>query len=46
MSKPKYSPEQKVEIITAYQTGKICYTQLQKVYGINPDTIYRFTIQE
>ena len=42
MSKPKFSADQKVEIIKAFETGKICYSQLREVYGMNPDTIYRW----
>lgn len=45
MSKAKYTPEKKVEIIEAYKTGIITKTQLKEVYGMNPDTIYKWLPQ-
>ncbi len=40
MSKLKFPAEKKVEIIEAYKSGKVAYSQLEEVYGLNPDIIY------
>ncbi len=40
MAKPKFTAEQKVEIIEAYINGDVGYSQLQDIYGVHPDTIY------
>ena len=40
MSNKRFTPEKKIEIIEAYKTGKVAYSQLQAVYGINPKEIY------
>ncbi len=42
MGKIKFTPEKKIEIIEAYQSGKVSYSQLQDVYGMNRDEIYRW----
>ena len=42
MGKIKLTPEKKIEIIEAYKAGKVAYSQLQAVYGINPDTVYKW----
>ena len=42
MGKPKFTAEQKVEIINAYKEGRIAYSQIKEVYGIHPDSIYRW----
>ena len=42
MSILKFTTEQKIEIIEAFKSGKVCYSQLQEVYGVYPDTIYKW----
>ena len=42
MGKIKFTPEKKIEIIEAYKSGKVAYSQLQDVYGMNRDEIYRW----
>lgn len=42
MGKPKFTAEQKVEIINAYREGRVAYSQIKEVYGIHPDTIYKW----
>ena len=42
MSRPKLTAEKKIEIIEAYQSGEISKSQIKEVYGINPDTIYKW----
>ena len=45
MSKSKWTPAEKVAIIDAYTEGRVSYTQLQEVYGIHPDTVYKWKYQ-
>ena len=40
MGREKFSAE-KIEIIKAYKTGAVSYLQLNGIYGMNPDEIYR-----
>ncbi len=42
MSRHKFTAEKKIEIIEAYQSGKVSRSQLRAVYGMNPDTIYKW----
>jgi len=42
MPRLRFTPEKKVEIIGAYQSGKVAYSQLKNVYGMNPNEIYRW----
>ena len=42
MGKIKFAPENKIEIMEAYKAGKVAYSQLRAVYGINPDTVYKW----
>ena len=42
MGKIKFTPEKKIEIIEAYKEGKVAYSQLQAVYGMNCNEIYRW----
>ena len=42
MPRPKLTAEKKIEIIEAYQSGEISKSQIKEVYGINPDTIYKW----
>lgn len=41
MGKIKFTPEKKIEIIEAYKSGKVAYSQLQDVYGMNRNEIRR-----
>ena len=40
MGKIKFTPEKKIEIMEAYKAGKVAHSQLQAVYGMNPNEIY------
>ena len=42
MGEKKFSAEKKIEIIKAYKGGEVTYSQLKKVYGMNPNEIYRW----
>ena len=42
MGKIKFTPEDKVKIIQAFQSGDVSYSMLKKVYGMAPDEIYRW----
>lgn len=42
MSRLKFPAEKKIEIIEAYQTGEVAWSQLREVYGMNPNEIYRW----
>lgn len=42
MSRVKFSPEKKVEIIEAYRRGEVVWSQLREKYGMNPNEIYRW----
>ena len=42
MSRLKFPAEKKKEIIEAYQSGKVAWSQLREVYGMNPNEIYRW----
>lgn len=42
MPRLKFPAEKKIEIIEAYQTGKVSWSQLREVYGMNPNEIYRW----
>ena len=42
MGREKFNAEKKIEIIKAYKTGKVAYSQLREVYGMNPNEIYRW----
>ena len=42
MGKLKFTAEKKVEIIEAFQSGKIAKSQLREVYGMYPSEIYRW----
>lgn len=42
MAKPRYSPELKEKIINEYQSGKLTKSDLREIYGMNPDTIYKW----
>lgn len=44
MGKIKFTPEKKIEIIEAYKSGKVAYSQLQDVYGMNRNEIYRWIL--
>ena len=45
MGKIKFTPEKKIEIIEAYKSGKVGYSQLQDVYGMNRNEIYRWILK-
>ena len=45
MSKTKFTAEKKVEIIEAYQSGEVGKSQLRAIYGMNPNTIYKWISQ-
>ena len=45
MGKIKFTPEKKIEIIEAYKSGKVAYSQLQDVYGMNRNEIYRWILK-
>ena len=45
MSKTKFTAEKKVEIIEAYKAGSVTKSQLREVYGMNPNTIYKWLLQ-
>ena len=45
MSRLKFSPEKKVEIIEAYKSGRVAKSQLREVYGMNPATIFKWLPQ-
>lgn len=45
MSRLKFATEQKIEIIEAFKAGKVCYSQLEEVYGVYPDMIYKWISQ-
>lgn len=40
MAKPKYSPEEKQNIIESYKSGTISFRDLNDLFGMNPNTIY------
>jgi transposase-like protein len=42
MSKAKYSPAMKQQIIEEYKSGTISRSDLKSTYGMNPDTIYKW----
>ena len=42
MPKLKFPAEKKIEIIEAFQSGEVAYSQLREVYGMQPDEIYRW----
>ena len=42
MPKPKFTAEEKLEILEAFQAGKVTKSQLRAVYGMNPNTIYKW----
>ena len=42
MGKIKFTTEKKIEIIETYKAGKVTYSQLREVYGMNPNEIYRW----
>ena len=42
MPKHKFTVEKKIEIIEAFQSGKVSKSQLKQVYGMNPNEIYRW----
>lgn len=45
MGKIKFTPEKKIEIIEAYKSGKVAYSQLQDVYGMNRNEMYRWILK-
>ncbi|WP_373262747.1 transposase [Hungatella hathewayi] len=42
MAKPRYSPEEKQKIIEQYKSGELSQANLKSVYGMYPDTIYKW----
>ncbi len=42
MPKLKFTAEKKVEIIEAFQSGKVTKYQLKEAYGMNPNEIYKW----
>ena len=42
MSRHKFTAEKKIEIIEAFQAGKVAWSQLREVYGMEPSEIYRW----
>ena len=42
MGRLKFTAEKKVEIIETFRRGEISWSQLNAVYGINPNTIYKW----
>ena len=42
MPKPKFTTGKKIEIIEAFRAGKVTKSQLRAVYGMNPNTIYKW----
>ena len=42
MGRLKFTVEKKIEILDAYQSGKVSWSQLREVYGINPNTVYKW----
>ena len=42
MGKPKFPAEKMIEIIEAFQRGEVAWSQLNEVYGIHPNTIYKW----
>lgn len=42
MSRLKFSPEKKVEIIEAFRRGEVIWSQLREKYGMDPNEIYRW----
>ena len=42
MSRLKFTAEKKIEIIEAFRSGKVTFSQLREVYGMNPSEIYRW----
>ena len=42
MPKHKFTVEKKIEIIEAFQSGKVSKSQLKQVYGMNPNEINRW----
>lgn len=42
MGREKFNAEKKIAIIKAYKAGEVSYSQLRKVYGMNPNEIYRW----
>ena len=42
MGREKFNAEKKIEIIKAYKSGEVAYSQLREVYGMNPNEIYRW----
>ncbi|MBR6683491.1 MAG: transposase [Firmicutes bacterium] len=42
MGKIKFTPEDKVKIIQAFQSGEVPYSMLNETYGMNPNEIYRW----
>lgn len=42
MAKTKYSPEEKQNIIESYRSGAISSRDLNDLFGMNPDTIYKW----
>lgn len=45
MSKLKFTAEKKIEIIEAFLSGTVTHSQLRAVYGMNPNTIYKWIPQ-
>ena len=42
MGRSKFTPEDKVEIIQAFQTGTVTYSMLRETYGMEPSEIYKW----
>ena len=42
MGRLKFTADKKVEIIEAYKSGRVAKSQLRAVYGINPNTVYKW----
>lgn len=42
MGRLKFTAEKKIEIIDAFQRGEVAWSQLKDVYGMNPNTIYKW----
>ena len=42
MGRSKFTPEDKVEIILAFQTGTVTYSMLRETYGMEPSEIYKW----
>ena len=45
MGKIKFTPEDKLKIIRAFQSGEVSYSMLKNVYGMAPNEIYRWIKQ-